>query len=103
MSSFSDKDTAGNKIDQYLSDAGIDDLTEMVLALSAEVCILRDRIDTHERLADLGKPLTLENTEDFEPDQEVMAFRSEQRQKVIAKVLRVFRENITRDIEAHKN
>jgi hypothetical protein len=73
-------------------------LMEMVLALSAEVCVLRDRLDTHEQLADAGKPLTTDEVEAFEVTPERLDVRSGFRQRLLAKVFRPIRQAAARDL-----
>lgn len=75
-----------------------DQLMEMVLALSAEVCVLRDRLDTHEQLAQAGKPLTSDEVEAFEVTPERLEVRSGLRQRLLAKVFRPIRQAAARDL-----
>ncbi|MBL8629747.1 MAG: hypothetical protein JNM81_08980 [Rhodospirillaceae bacterium] len=87
---------AKGKQPQFHEDRAIDQLMAMVTALTAEVSILRDRLDTHERLAEAGKPSRREDVEAFIPDTGIMAERSEQRQRLLRKVFRVLKEDLAR-------
>lgn len=73
-------------------------LMEMVLALSAEVCVLRDRLDTHEQLAEAGKPLTTDEVEAFEVTPDRLDARSGLRQRLLAKIFRPIRQAAARDL-----
>ncbi|MBL8643110.1 MAG: hypothetical protein JNK21_04185 [Rhodospirillaceae bacterium] len=87
---------AKGKQPQFHSDRAIDQLMAMVTALTAEISILRDRLDTHERLADAGKAARSADVEAFIPDAPVMAARSSQRQRTLRKVFRVLKEDLAR-------
>jgi hypothetical protein len=60
----------------------------MILALAAEVSALRDRLDTHERLADSGKPASTESVESYQPPEAVEADRAASRLSLIDRVTR---------------
>lgn len=80
-----------------------DKLFEMVLALSAEVSVLRDRLDTHERLAQSNMLPTPEAVEAFDASADVMAARSQQRQSLLTKVFRPIRQAAVRALLEHEN
>jgi hypothetical protein len=69
-------------------DPRIDTLLNMVLSLTSEVAVLRERLDVHERLAAAGQVATPEAIEAFEPDEAAVKARAAQRQRLIAKVCR---------------
>jgi hypothetical protein len=87
---------AKGKQPRFHEDRAIDQLMAMITALTAEVSILRDRLDTHERLADARKLFGREDVDAFIPDAAVMAERSAQRQRLLRKVFRVLREDLAR-------
>lgn len=68
----------------------------MMVALMAEVSVLRDRIDTHEALAETGHPATREDVEAFTVDEARQAMREVGRQALLKRVLRA----ITHEREA---
>ena len=72
----------------------------MVLALTAEVSVLRDRLDTHERMAEDGADPFPGNVDDYQPAAEVAEARSAQRQKLISKVLRPLKVSAAKAAEA---
>lgn len=69
-------------------DPRIDTLLNMVLSLTSEVAVLRERLDAHERLAAAGQPASPEAIEAFVPDEAATRARAAQRQRLIAKVCR---------------
>lgn len=64
----------------------------MILSLAAEVSALRDRLDTHERLAAAGKVATPAAVEAYQPAVEVEASRSAARRTMIESLTRVLLE-----------
>lgn len=70
------------------SDARVDTLLGMVMALTSEVAVLRERLDAHERLAAQGKAATPEQIDDYQPDEAVRQSRAAQRKRLIEKVCR---------------
>lgn len=75
---------------------GNDELMEMVLALTAEVSILRDRLDTHERIAANGDLPTYDRVEDYEADEEATGFRARTRKRILDKVFRPLKVRLAR-------
>ena len=61
---------------QYLDSPDADRAVMMILALTAEVSALRERLDTHEKLADAGKPAATASVESFEVPETVEAARA---------------------------
>ncbi len=87
---------AKGKQPQFHDDRAIDQLMAMVTALTAEVSILRDRLDTHERIAETRKLFSTSDVDHFVPDGPMMAARSKQRQRLLRKVFRVLKEDLAR-------
>ena len=79
------------------------ELMEMVLALTAEVSVLRDRLDTHEQLAAQGQASDAQAVEAFQASDEVTDARSAQRTKLLSKVLRPLKVNAAKAAELEKN
>jgi hypothetical protein len=69
-------------------DPRVDTLMGMVMALTSEVSILRDRLDTHERLAQTNTPPTSVTVDDFVPDEAAQRERGARRTHMIQKVCR---------------
>jgi hypothetical protein len=70
------------------ADPRVDTLIGMVMALTSEVSILRDRLDAHERLAAAGQAPSPNNVDDFVPDEIAQRERAQRRQHLIDKVCR---------------
>lgn len=66
-------------------------LSEMVIALLAEVAVLTERLDTVERLLDERTPVTRDLIEAFAPDAPAQAERDAKRRALVAAVLRPLR------------
>lgn len=69
-------------------DARVDTLLGMILALTSEVAVLRERLDAHERLSAAGRPNTPAEVNNYVPDEAVEIERAAQRQRLIDKVCR---------------
>jgi hypothetical protein len=78
----------------YFNQTDIDRVMAVVLALASEVSALRDRLDTHERLADEGKSPTFPAVESYQPKAEVEQAREIRRDAYIKRIFRVITEDI---------
>lgn len=76
----------------YLNPADVDQLMIMLVALMSEVSALRDRLDTHEAVADLGGKATTAAIEAYELTPERAAQREANRLAMLRRVLRVVTE-----------
>ncbi len=59
----------------YFDDPMTDRLLTEVLRLAEEVCVLRDRLDTSERLAAAGTLATRDAVDEFAPDADIIESR----------------------------
>jgi len=84
----------GPKRPQYLQNPELDKFMMMLTALMAEVSTLRDRIDTHEALAEQGKVATQATVEAFELDEARRAEREQRRGATLARVFRPLLEEL---------
>jgi hypothetical protein len=84
----------GSDRPEYLRSGDVDQLMLMFVALMSEVSSLRDRIDTHEAIAQLGKPATIDDVESFILSKERRIAREELRQSMLKRVLRVMHEDL---------
>ena len=78
----------------YFNDPQIDKLLTVILALTGEVSVLHERLDTLERLATAKGLIDLQEIETYEPDERVAQEREQWRQAYIDRVLRVVREEL---------
>jgi hypothetical protein len=73
---------------EYLHATDVDRLMIMMVALMSEVSALRDRLDTHEALAELGAGAGADAVEAYELTPERQAVREANRQAMLKRVLR---------------
>jgi hypothetical protein len=71
-----------------------DKLLAIVMALAGEVSVLRERLDTIERLAGARGLIARQEIEAYRPDTQVREERERWRTEYIARVLRVVREEL---------
>jgi hypothetical protein len=87
----------------FLEDADVERVMNITLVLMQEVSVLRERLDTVERLLERDGKLSKAAIETFEPTKEQAAERGAWTQEYIARVLRILqqdREAIARGDEA---
>jgi hypothetical protein len=80
----------------YFDHADIDRVMAILLALASEVASIRERLDTHERLAAAGASPSIHDVEAYRPDDAAAAEREAWNAAYIRRLFRV----ITEDIEA---
>jgi len=78
---------AKGKKPMYLDERSIDNLMAMIMTLTQEISVLRDRLDTIEKLLVSKKEITLEGIETFEPDDDLIKERKDRRQMLLKRVL----------------
>ncbi len=71
----------------YLDERSIDNLMAMIMTLTQEISVLRDRLDTIEKLLVDKKSITVEDIETFEPDDDLEEERRDRRQMLLKRVL----------------
>ena len=76
----------------FFDDPAIDQLFAIVMAMSAEMSVLWDRVDTTERLLDQKGTLSRADIEAYRPDEKVHAERTERRNGYIDRIFRIIRE-----------
>ena len=93
------KRKAKGKRPLYFQNPEIDRLLAMVMGLVGEVCVIRDRLDTVERLAQKHDLFSQQEIEAFVPSEEVLQERACLRKTLLGEVTRV----ICGDIEDLQN
>jgi hypothetical protein len=73
----------------YFDDPQTDKVLAIVMALIGEVSVLRERLDTIERLLEAKDILAIADIEAYQPDEPVAKEREQWRAEYIARVLRV--------------
>ena len=81
--------TAKGKRPRYFSDPATDRLLGILMSLIGEVSVLRDRLDSVERLIEAGGLFRREDIDSFLPDQKAEAEREATRRRYVERVMRV--------------
>ena len=76
----------------YFDDPAIDRLLSMVLSLVGEVSVVRDRLDTVERLLDAKGTISREDIERYAPDRDAGEERGLATKAYIARIMRGFQQ-----------
>lgn len=85
---------AKGKRPDFFDEPAIDQLFGMVLALVSEVSVLRERLDTAERLLEADGVLSRSRIEDYQPDAEAGRERGLATQAYISRVMRIFQQQV---------
>lgn len=80
-----------SKRPNFFDDPAVDQLLGVVLGLTQEVAVLRDRVDTIERLMDRNGAVTRADLEAWTPDAKSQAERAQVRAEYLQRVFRVLR------------
>jgi len=76
----------------FFDDPAIDQLMAIIMAMSAELSVVYDRVDTIERLLDKNGTLKRDDIEAFRPDQDLEDERNDRRNEYISRLFRIIRE-----------
>jgi hypothetical protein len=87
---------AKGKRPAYFEDAAIDRTLSIVMALVGEVSVLRERLDTVERLLEAKGSISRVDIESYEPDRSAGHERGLQTRDFIARIMR----GVQQDMEA---
>jgi hypothetical protein len=87
---------------RYFKDPAIDKLLSITLALTGEVAVMRDRIDTLERMLEAKQPITRSAIDNFQPTTEIRAARDAWRDAFLDVVLRSVRQELE-GLELHRD
>ncbi len=74
---------------EFYEDPAIDQLFAIVTALTGELSVLSDRLDTVERLLAQRGALTAQAIEDYVPDETAAALRAARRDELLRRVFEV--------------
>ena len=86
---------ARGKRPQFYDAPGVDHAMSMILVLAEELTVVRERLDTLERIA-AAKGLILEDEiERFRPDQKALDQREERRQQFLEHLYYLARKEVT--------
>jgi len=81
--------TTRGKRPVFFDDPSIDQMMTFLIELTTEVAVLRERLDTVERLLDAGIPVTREAIEAYQPQPTVDAERNAWRDAYLKRVFRM--------------
>ncbi len=87
---------AKGKRPQYFDDPAIDRTLSIVMAVVGEVAVMRERLDTVERLLDAKGTITRADIESYTPDRKAGAERGLLHKEYLARILR----GVQQDMEA---
>lgn len=85
---------AKGKKPTFFADPQVDKLMAIVMALAGEVSVLRERLDTVERLAESKGLLTRQEIEAYRPAEAASEEREQWRSEYLARVLRVVHDEL---------
>lgn len=85
---------AKGKKPTFFADPQVDKLMAIVMALAGEVSVLRERLDTIERVAESKGLLSPQEIEAYRPTEQAAEEREQWRSQYIARVLRVVHEEL---------
>lgn len=83
----------------FFEDPAVDRLTSLSMALAAELSVVRERLDTVERLLEQGGSLKREAIENYAPDRQAGEERGLATRAYISRVMRCFQQ----EVEAMEN
>ena len=86
--------TARGERPYFFSDPSIDKLLAMLMGLAGEVSVLRDRLDTVERLAEQNKLFTRAEIENYQPDEAALQERAARRAQFLGEVTRIIQAEL---------
>ncbi|KKD39776.1 MAG: hypothetical protein WAN66_00430 [Limnoraphis robusta] len=86
--------TAKGQRPVYLNDPQEDKMLAIIMALAGEVSVLRERLDTVERLLETKGILSTVEIENYQPDERISEQREQWRIEYIARILRILEEEI---------
>jgi hypothetical protein len=87
---------AKGKRPQYFEDPSIDRMLSMLMALVGEVSVLRERMDTVERLLEQKGTISRADIDGYAPDRDVAFERGSGTREFIARIMR----GVQQDLEA---
>ncbi len=80
---------------RYFDDPAVEKLLSITMALAGEVAVLRDRVDTIERLGEAGQPLSRAAVDGYQPDEAARADRDAWRDTFLGVVLRTVHQELS--------
>jgi hypothetical protein len=82
----------------FFDDANIDRLLTMIMNMAEEISVLRDRLDTHERVAAAKGAYAPADIEAYEPPDEVRAQREAWRNTFLDRLMKTLEQDYDRGL-----
>lgn len=79
---------------EFFEDPAVDRLLSLTMAVVGEVSVLRERLDTVERLLDAKGTISRADIEAYQPDRTAGEERGEMTRAYIARVMRGFQQEV---------
>jgi len=93
------KRTVKGRRPKFNTDPAIDNVHAMVMALTAELTVLHDRLDTVERICEAKDIMLTEEIENFVPDKQTLIAREQWRQQLLKRMFYLLREQANDEAE----
>jgi predicted nucleic acid-binding Zn-ribbon protein len=77
----------------FFDDPAVERVLSITMAVAGELAVMRERLDTIERLLDEQGVVRQEDVEQFEPDADAAEERQEWHAKYIARILRILQQD----------
>lgn len=87
----------------YFDDPAIDKLISMVFSLASEMSVLYERQDTLERLLDAKNVVSLDEIEEYVPDESIKASRDGRIEVMLASILQVLEGDVAKPRDTKNN
>ncbi len=87
--------TAKGQRPYFFDDPAVDKLLSMLMGLAGEVSVMRDRMDTVERLAEEKGVFGQADIEAYEPIPAVLAARAERREEFLNEITRIIQVELS--------
>ncbi len=78
----------------FFEDPSVDKLLAMLMGLAGEVSVLRDRLDTVERLAEQNRLFTRAEIENYQPDEAALKERAARRELFLGEITRIIQAEL---------
>ena len=78
----------------FFDDPAVERVLSITMAVASEVAVLRERMDTIERLMEAGQPMTKAGIDAFKPDDDAARQRQEWHAAYVARILRIVRQEL---------
>lgn len=85
---------AKGKRPYYFDDAAVERVLSVTMAVAGELAVMRERIDTIERLLAKNSVISRDDIENFTPDDRDAAERGQWHKEYIARILRIVEQEI---------